>query len=69
VKSCDDFDCREKKLIYAAERDLERVRARRSEYQTEIALELLARLKFLDAAGSNIAMTRLYGRAAPGANL
>lgn len=53
-------------MIYAAERDLERVQLRRTEYQTEISLEILARLKFLDEAGSNLAMTRLYGRAAPG---
>ena len=32
----------------------------------EIAAEIVSRLKFLDEAGSNIAMTRLYGRAAPG---
>jgi transposase len=42
------------------------VRLRRGEYQTEIAVEIAGRLKFLDEAGSNIAMTRLYGRAAPG---
>lgn len=29
-------------------------------------MEIFERLKFLDEAGSNIAMTRLYGRAAPG---
>ncbi len=52
-------------MIYASERDLERVQARRGEYQTEIAA-ISGRLKFLDEAGSNIAMTRLYGRAAPG---
>lgn len=33
----------------------------------ELAADLLAeRLKFLDEAGSNLALTRLYGRAAPG---
>lgn len=53
-------------MIFGAERDLERVQVRRIEYQREISLELIRRLKFLDEAGSNIAMTRLYGRAAPG---
>lgn len=53
-------------MIYAAERDLERVQVRRAEYQAEIVSEMAARLKFLDEAGSTIAMTRLYGRAAPG---
>lgn len=56
-------------MIYASERDLERVQARRDEYQLEIALEIFRRLKFLDEAGSNIAMTRLYGRAARGARV
>jgi transposase len=53
-------------MIFASERDLERVQSNRSEYRAEIALEIVQRLKFLDEAGSNISMTRLYGRAAPG---
>ena len=52
-------------MIYASERDLERVQIRRDEYQAEIA-GISGGLKFLDEAGSNLAMTRLYGRAAPG---
>ncbi len=52
-------------MIYAAERDLERVQTRRGEYKAEIAA-VLGRLKFLDEAGSNVAMTRLYGRARRG---
>lgn len=52
-------------MIYASERDLERVAARRGEYEEEIAA-ILGRLKFLDEAGSTISMTRLYGRAARG---
>jgi len=52
-------------MIYATERDLERVQIRRGEYQTEIAA-VSGRLKFLDEAGSNLAMTRLYGRAVRG---
>jgi len=53
-------------MISASERDLERVQLRRGKYQAEIIGEWAARLKFLDEAGSSIAMTRLYGRAAPG---
>jgi transposase len=53
-------------MIYATERDEERVSLRRSEYETEIWGEIIQRLKFLDEAGSNIAMTRAYGRAARG---
>ena len=45
---------------------MERVQIKRSEYQAEIRLEMFKRLKFLDEAGSNLSMTRLYGRAAPG---
>ncbi|MBA4121974.1 MAG: IS630 family transposase [Acidobacteria bacterium] len=52
-------------MIYAAERDLERVQARRAEYWSELTA-IVGRLKFLDEAGSNIAMTRAYGRAARG---
>ena len=52
-------------MIYATERDLELVRIRRDEYQAEIG-GISGQLKFLDEAGSNLAMTRLYGRAAPG---
>ena len=52
-------------MIYASERESERVQARRVEYQAEL-VAISGRLKFLDEAGSNLAMTRLYGRAAPG---
>ena len=52
-------------MIYATERDLERVQTRRGEYQREMAATS-GRLKFLDEAGSHLAMTRLYGRAARG---
>jgi hypothetical protein len=43
-------------MIYAAERDLERVRARGGEYGAEIVLEILGQLKFLDEAGSNLVL-------------
>jgi transposase len=39
---------------------------RRVEYKKEVAVFDWSRLKFLDEAGSNLAMTRLYGRAAKG---
>jgi len=53
-------------MIHASERDTERVRLKRADYQLEMTAQIVERLKFLDEAGSNIAMTRLYGRAAPG---
>jgi len=53
-------------MIHAAERDSERVQLKRADYQLEITAKIIGRLKFLDEAGSNLAMTRLYGRAAPG---
>lgn len=53
-------------MIYAAERETERVRLMREEYRQQMTTEIVGRLKFLDEAGSNVAMTRLYGRAAPG---
>lgn len=53
-------------MIHASERETERVQAMRDEYQQTIAGEAISRLKFLDESGSSIAMTRLFGRAAPG---
>lgn len=53
-------------MIHASERETDRVQERRAQYQVEIAREIVQRLKFLDESGSSIAMTRLYGRAAPG---
>ncbi len=55
-----------KKSLHASERETERVIEMRSEYEAEVLRLVLERLKFLDEAGSNIAMTRLYGRAPPG---
>lgn len=52
-------------MIYASERETEEVRAKREDYEWEMALEIVSRLKFIDEAGSNLTMTRLYGRAAP----
>ncbi len=56
----------QKKSLHADERESDRVQIRRVEYQAEVAGEILSKLKFLDEAGSNLAMTRLYGRAASG---
>ena len=53
-------------MIHASERKSERVQERRADYQAEMWAEIVGRLKFLDESGSNIAMTRLYGRAARG---
>jgi hypothetical protein len=44
------------------------VQSRREEYAAEMAANA-GRFKFLDEAGSSIAMTRAYGRAAPGARI
>ena len=38
----------------------------RAEYAEQMLPIVLGRLKFLDEAGSNLAMTRVYGRAQPG---
>ncbi len=56
----------QKKSLHASERESERVQRRRIEYRAEVAGELFSKLKFLDEAGSNLAMTRLYGRGAKG---
>ena len=56
----------QKKSLHARERESERVQLRRVEYKTEIEPEIASKLKFLDEAGSNLAMTRLYGRGAKG---
>ena len=42
---------------------------RRNEYREEVANELTGKFKFLDEAGSNLAMTRLYGRGERGARV
>lgn len=56
----------QKKSLHAAERDTARVRQRRVEYEREVADVDLSKFKFLDESGSNLAMTRLYGRGAKG---
>jgi transposase len=56
----------QKKSVYAAERDQQRVQTEREEYREESSEIDIGRFKFIDEAGSNLAMTRLRGRAAPG---
>lgn len=53
-------------MIQAFEQETERVQKRRAEYAVAIATETVGRLKFLDESGSNLAMTRFYGRGARG---
>ena len=59
----------QKKSLHAEERESERVGNRRVEYEREVKAEILSKFKFLDEAGSNLAMTRLYGRGARGARV
>lgn len=55
-----------KKSLHASERDSERVQQARTNYQELIIELVLERLKFIDEAGINLALTRLFGRARPG---
>jgi transposase len=55
-----------KKSLHAAERDTPRVQQARTAYRQRTASLALRRLKFVDEAGVNLALTRLYGRAPKG---
>ena len=55
-----------KKSIHAVERDTERVRQARHDYQSKISQVPFERLTFVDESGVNLAMTRRYGRAPRG---
>ena len=55
-----------KKSLHAAERETPRVQQARTAYRQRTATLDLRRLKFVDEAGVNLAMTRLYGRAPKG---
>lgn len=58
----------QKKLIFAAERESERVRELRREWRFEVCPKLRERrVFFLDESGVTTALTRLYGRAPGGA--
>jgi DDE superfamily endonuclease len=55
-----------KKSLHATERETPRVQQARTAYRQRTAALDLRRLKFVDEAGVNLAMTRLYGRAPKG---
>ena len=58
-----------KKSLHASERDTERVKGLRAEWRERAANFVISRVKFIDESGSNLALTRLFGRAAPGARV
>jgi DDE superfamily endonuclease len=55
-----------KKALHAVERETPRVQHARARYRQQTAALDPQRLKFVDEAGVNLAMTRLYGRAPRG---
>jgi hypothetical protein len=58
-----------KKSLPASAQDPERVQPARASYQEEVAGRDAQRVKFSDASGVNLALTRLYGRAPKGARV
>jgi transposase len=56
----------QKKSLHATERDTAPVQQARAAYRQLMATLDVRRLKFVDEAGVNLAMTRLYGRAPRG---
>ncbi len=56
----------QKKSLHSTERDTPRVLKARSEYREASEGFDLARLKFVDESGVNLALTRLFGRAPKG---
>jgi transposase len=56
----------QKKSLHASERARARVQQARADYRELITPLDLEHLKFIDEAGVNVAMTRLYGRAPRG---
>jgi hypothetical protein len=56
----------QKKSLHATERDTAHVQQARAAYHQLMATLDVHRLKFVDEAGVNLAMTRLYGRAPRG---
>ena len=59
----------QKKSLHACERDTPRVLKARADYREQAAEFDLARLKFVDESGVNLALTRLFGRAPKGARV
>jgi transposase len=53
-------------MLHAAERDTPRIQQARAEYQVKTLEVALARCKFIDESGFNLAMTPRYGRAPKG---
>ncbi|MCA1616926.1 MAG: IS630 family transposase [Acidobacteria bacterium] len=56
----------QKKSLHHSERDTPRVTGLREDWRGRAAEFIVGRLKFIDESGSNLALTRRYGRAAPG---
>jgi transposase len=56
----------QKKSLHAAERDTERVRTLRAAFRETVKACEVRQMKFVDESGATLAMTRRYGRAAPG---
>lgn len=56
----------QKKSLHHSERDTERVIGLREGWGGRVAEFIASHLKFIDESGNNLALTRLYGRAAPG---
>lgn len=59
----------QKKSLYAAERDSQRVQQAREAFGEEVSTIDPGRLKFIDESGANLAMSRLFGRAPIGARV
>lgn len=59
----------QKKSLHHSERDTERVVGLRTSWREQVAALIVSRLKFIDESGSNLALTRLFGRARPGARI
>jgi hypothetical protein len=66
VSSCSGLSCRLKKSLHASERDTPQVRHLRAQFQRRRRGFAPYQLKFIDETGVNLALTRRYGRAAPG---
>jgi hypothetical protein len=64
--SSNAWGSREKKSLHADERATPRVQQARTAYRQRTTALELRRLKCVDEAGVNLAMTRLYGRAPKG---
>jgi transposase len=63
---------REKKSLHDSQRDTPRVQALRQDFQEHVRTTLgplAQQLKFIDESGAHLGLTRLYGRAAPGARV